>query len=340
MEVRAAATAWWAALASRLSRKTLSTKNPESSKQGRLTIVLVSYNTAHLLLPLLERLHEAEWIVPIVIDNASGDGSAAAVASQFPAIELVRNEKNVGFARAANQGIARARTEHVALVNPDTAVTPRLLCDLSDYLEQHAPVWAVAPRLIGDDGRPQTLAAGFRPTPARGFLYFLGLSYILPWPAAGFSVPPGIVRPIEVDWLSGACLVFRREVVERVGALDETFFLYGEDMDWCRRMRAAGGRLVFLADHDLQHSLWASSSHEVVSTDWLVALIRYVLPLNSELGARLFFLAAALGFVLRGVRPGFRRRRSLFAYAGAAARIALSPVSLQRRVSSAQARPT
>ncbi len=321
----------------------MNASNSEPSNEGRLTVVLVSYNTSHLLLPLLERLHQAEWIVPIVIDNASADDSAAAVARQFPVAELVRNEKNVGFARAANQGIARARTRYVALVNPDTSVSPRLLCDLSDYLEQHPDVWAVAPRLVGDDGKPQTLAAGFRPTPARGFLYFLGLSYILPWPAAGFSVSPGIVRPLDVDWLSGACLVFRREVIERVGALDETFFLYGEDMDWCRRMRAAGGRLVFLADHDLQHSQGASSGHEVVSTDWLTGLVRYVLPLNSELGARLFFFAAALGFVLRGVRsilPGFRRRRSLFAYAGAAARIALSPVSLQRRTAGARSRST
>jgi GT2 family glycosyltransferase len=317
--------------------------NSEPAEHGQLTVVLVSYNTSDLLLRLLERLGGADWIVPIVIDNASVDGSAHAVATRYPAIELVRNAENVGFARAANQGIARAKTEHVALVNPDTDISSQLLGDLSDYLERHPDVWAVAPRLVGGDGKAQTLAAGFRPTPARGFLYFLGLSYILPWPAAGFSVPPGIVRPIEVDWLSGACLVFRSEVVERVGALDESFFLYGEDMDWCRRMRAAGGRLVLVADHDLQHSQGASSGHEVVSTDWLIGLIRYVLPLNSELGARLFFVAAAIGFVLRGVRsslPGFRRRRSLFAYAGTAARIALSPVSLQRRAAGARSRPT
>ena len=93
----------------------MSASNSEPSNESRLTVVLVSYNTSHLLLPLLERLSGAKWIVPIVIDNASADDSATAVATQFPAAELVRNEKNVGFARAANQGIARARTRHVAL---------------------------------------------------------------------------------------------------------------------------------------------------------------------------------------------------------------------------------
>jgi N-acetylglucosaminyl-diphospho-decaprenol L-rhamnosyltransferase len=187
----------------------------------------------------------------------------------------------------------------------------------------------VAPRLVGSDGRAQTMAAGFAPTPMRAFFYFLGLSYVFPWASAGFSVSPRLAKPVEVDWLSGACLVFRRELVDQVGPLDGSYFLYGEDMDWCRRMRAAGGRLVFLADHDLGHARAASSGHEVVSTDWLTALDRYVRPQMSPAGARLFFFAAAAGFWLRGLRFIFAsagsRRLTLWRYAGTAARIAFGP---------------
>ncbi len=292
-----------------------------------LTVVLVSFNTRPLLLSLLRRMQEADWLAPIVIDNASLDGSANAVEARFPSTTLIRNTDNVGFARAANQGISLATTPYVALLNPDTDATPDLLASLLEFLEEHPAVWAVAPRLIGADGGVQTMAAGFAPTPARAFLYFLGISYLLPWASVGFSVPPMISRPVDVDWLSGACLVFRREVVDRVGPLDGSFFLYGEDMDWCRRMRAAGGRLVLLGDHDLRHVRAASSGHEVVSTDWLVGLARYVRPQTSRTGARLFFLAAAMGFWLRGARfllPGFRlRRTTLWRYAGASARIAM-----------------
>ena len=291
-----------------------------------LTVVLVSYNTEALLIRTLERIAAAPWIVPIVVDNASADGSAAAVAARFPAIALVSNRDNVGFARAANQGIARARTPYVALVNPDTDVSPRLLQEVVDHLAAHPEVWAVAPRLVRPGGGVQTMDAGFAPTPLRAVLYYLGISYLLPWPAAGFCVPPGIHRPLEVDWLSGACLTFRREIVERIGAFDESFFLYGEDLDWCRRMRAAGGHLVLLGDQTLTHAQGASSGHEVVSVEWLSGLARYVRPLTSPMGARIFFAAAAAGFWLRGLRsmlPGSSKRRStLFGYAHAAVRLA------------------
>lgn len=296
------------------------------SAQPRLTVVLVSYNTRPLLLDLLRRLGATGWLNSVVVDNASQDGSADAVASEFPAVELIRNSDNVGFARAANQGLARASAPYVALLNPDTDATPRLLEELVGYLEQHGAVWGVAPRLVGADGKAQTLAAGFAPTPLRALFYFLGVSYVLPWPSSGFSITPKVRRPIEVDWLSGACLVLRREVISNVGALDGSFFLYGEDMDWCRRMRAAGGRLVFRGDLDLAHARAASSGHEVISARWLDALARYVRPQTSPLGSRLFFIAAAAGFWIRGARfvlPAQRmRHKTLWRYAGASTRIA------------------
>lgn len=293
----------------------------------RLTVVLVSYNTRALLVGLLGRLAPSEWLTLVVVDNASRDGSPDAVAERFPSVELIRNADNVGFARAANQGMSRASTDYFALLNPDTDATPGLFESLVAYLEANSSVWAVAPRLIGSEGKAQTMAAGFSPTPMRALLYFLGVSYLLPWPSLGFSVPPTVRRPIDVDWLSGACIVVRREVIDRVGPLDGSFFMYGEDMDWCRRIKAAGGRVVLLADHDLSHARAASSGHEVVSADWITGLARYVRPQTSGTGTRLFFLSAAAGFWIRGLRYPLRRQRlrrtTLWRYAGAAARVAI-----------------
>ena len=129
--------------------------------------MLVSYNTRPLLLRLLARLQNAGWLTPIVIDNSSSDGSAEAVAAEFPFVRLIRNRTNVGFARAANQGLVQAQTPYVVLLNPDTEATPELLASLVEYLEARPDVWAVAPRLIASNGTVQTLAAGFAPTPWR-----------------------------------------------------------------------------------------------------------------------------------------------------------------------------
>lgn len=298
-----------------------------------LTVVLVSYNTRDLLLQLLHRLMPSPSITCVVVDNASGDGSADAVAAELPSVQLIRNTDNAGFASAANQGMARATTPFVALLNPDTDASPPLLLELVKHLEEHHDVWAVAPRLIGANGKGQTLAAGFAPTPRRGVLYFLGVSYLLPWPSAGFSASPSLHRPVEVDWLSGACLVVRQEAIDRVGPLDASFFLYGEDMEWCSRMRAAGGRLVWLANLDLGHARAASSGHEVISTQWITALARIVRPQTSRVGFRVFFIAAAIGFWIRGARfvlPAQRARRTaLWRYAAASAHVAVASGTAQ-----------
>jgi GT2 family glycosyltransferase len=170
--------------------------------------------------------------------------------------------------------------------------------------------------------------AGFRPGAARALVHFLGLAEFLPLgPHASFCVPSRVRRPIEVDWLSGACLCFTRHAIEAAGRLDPTFFLYGEDVDWCRRVQRLGGRLVLRGDLSLPHAQGASSGHDVRSTDWLRALDRaYIRPFMGR-GASLFFAAASLGFGLRAARallPGYARRPATLAgYARTSAELAL-----------------
>jgi GT2 family glycosyltransferase len=295
-----------------------------------LTVILVSYNTRDRLCQTLASIGAGEPDGPrtMVVDNASADGSADAVAAGFASVELIRNAENLGFARGVNLGLESLDSRFGLLLNPDTLPTSDLLRALVSHLEANPDVWAVAPRLLRPDGRAQAMDAGFRPGVARALVHFLGLAELLRLaPQASFSVPSQVREPIEVDWLSGACLCFRREAIETAGPLDPTFFLYGEDVDWCRRVQAKGGRLVLRADLGLPHAQGASSGHDVRSPDWLRGLDRgYVRPLMGR-GAAIFFAAASLGFGLRAIRallPGYPRRPTTLAgYARAAAGLAV-----------------
>lgn len=279
----------------------------------KLTVVLVSFNTRDLLSGALTALRTDSLHAPrlIVVDNDSSDGSADMVATSFPDVFLIRNARNLGFAVAANMGFAHVRTPHCLLLNPDTTPTLDLLAALIRYLEQHPDVWAVGPCLLRPDGKPQALAAGFAPTLRRALCYFSGLALVLrPWPRAGFSVPPFTRHPIEVDWLSGACLCFRSDRMTELGGFDPSFFLYGEDMDLCRRIRQRGGRLVLLGDLPLTHIQGASSGSEV-SAEWLRGLERYVIANLRARRSAFFFATAAAGFGLRGVWSATFKRQGV-----------------------------
>jgi GT2 family glycosyltransferase len=295
-----------------------------------LTVIIVSYNTRERLGRALTAIRAGEPEGPrvVVIDNASSDGSGDAVAEAFARAKLIRSPDNLGFARGVNLGLEGLDTRFGLLLNPDTQPTPGLLRALVQHLEANPDVWAVAPRLLRPNGRAQALDAGFRPGAIRALVYFLGLGEALPFdPKASFCVPSRVREPIEVDWLSGACLCFRREAIETAGPLDPTFFMYGEDVDWCRRVQAKGGHLVLRGDLGLPHAQGASTGHDVRSPDWLRGLDRgYVRPLMGR-GAAMFFAAASLGFGLRALRallPGYARRpATLFGYARAAAELAV-----------------
>ena len=209
----------------------------------RASVILVNYNTRDLLLAALERiagpLLAADWQI-IVVDNGSQDGSAAAVAARFPAVTLLASAENGGFAAGNNLGLHQARSDACILLNTDTIVTPETLQALTAYLLSQPDLGAVSPGLRTADGSPQAFAYGSRPSPlylaGRALRRLLRLGAMHDW---------GVTAPIEVDWVSGACLAVRRAVYEEVGGLDERYFLYFEDVDWCTRIRRAGWRVVY-----------------------------------------------------------------------------------------------
>ncbi|MBI3922422.1 MAG: glycosyltransferase family 2 protein, partial [Armatimonadetes bacterium] len=200
-----------------------------------------------------------------VVDNASADDSVSVVTSEFPWVNLIRSDVNLGFARANNQGMRRCGGRYVMLLNPDTVVKPGSLRALIDFMDGCSEAGAVGPRLLNPDGSIQFscrsypgIGAGlFRNTPL-GRL-FPNNRFLRHYLMTDFGHEE--TRP--VDWLSGACLMVRREVLDQVGLLDEDFFMYCEDTDWCYRMERRGWKKYYLPAAEVIHVIGGSSDLRV-----------------------------------------------------------------------------
>ncbi len=224
-----------------------------------LSVIIVSWNVAALLRDCLRsvvrsqapgvRSQESGELIAdscfltseiIVVDNASADGSAAMVRVEFPAVRLIVNAENLGFARGNNQGIRVSGGRYVVLLNSDTIVPSGALATLVAFMDAHPTAGAVGPRLLRPDGTPQPYAFGGDPTLryllARGVNRLIFRRPLHDWVTDAVQ---------EVDWVSGACLMVRRAAMDQVGLLDENIFMYFEDNDWCLRIRQAGWRVVF-----------------------------------------------------------------------------------------------
>jgi GT2 family glycosyltransferase len=208
-----------------------------------LSVAVVAWNTARLLAECLASLRVAPAgrdVEIIVVDNASTDDSVEVVRRQFPGARLICNATNGGFARACNQAIAASRGRYVMLLNSDTLVSPAAIDGLITFMDRHPALGVCGPRLTRPDGRTQ--AFGFGRDPTLPYLLRRGLSRLLLDRALHDWQTPDVQ---EVDWVSGACLVARRQAIEQVGGLDEAMFLYFEDNDWCLRMRQAGWKVAY-----------------------------------------------------------------------------------------------
>lgn len=205
-----------------------------------LSVVIVSFNTAALLYNCLQSLFaacEGMALEVIVVDNASRDGSVAMVRAEFPQARLIANRRNVGFGVANNQAVAVARAPYVMLLNSDTIVPPGAAERLLRELDRAPDLGLVGPRLIGADGKVQRSAFRF-PTPRALLLEQINLARFLP--AARQAHQPDETCARSVDWLIGACVLGRRDLLAALGPFDPRFFMYGEDIDLCYRLRRAG----------------------------------------------------------------------------------------------------
>ena len=195
------------------------------------------------------------------VDNASGDGLADEIRRTHPGVRLLANAENVGFARGVNRGLAEARGRCLLLLNPDTRLEPGAVERLAAWLDAHPGTGAVGPRIVDPDGSLQLSCRRF-PTHWTGFFNRYSLLTRLfpgnPWSRAYLMLDFDHASTRTVDWISGACLMTRRDVVDRVGPMDEAFFLFNEDVDWCRRMHDAGYDVVYLPAAVCMHEVGAS----------------------------------------------------------------------------------
>jgi len=235
-----------------------------------LSVIVVNYNAGGFLeqcLGSIRRVAGGAMPEVLVVDNASSDGSLDAVAG-FPEVRLIRNERNLGFARAANQGIEASTRRYLLLLNPDTVVGPGTLEILVAFADAHRDAAVVGPRLLNPDGSLQPSAYRF-PTLFQAAGAVFALKRIVPvrllrarlggWLGRYFGQLDPHARVRVVDYVTGACMLIRREVVTQIGGFDPRFFLYFEDKDFCWRVRRAGWGVYFTPAVEVVHHLGQSS---------------------------------------------------------------------------------
>jgi GT2 family glycosyltransferase len=253
-----------------------------ASQAVTLTTVMVSYNTRELTLSSLRALSRASDSISsevVLIDNASTDGSAAAVRDAFPEVVVIENSENVGFARAVNQGLQVTRGSYVMLLNPDCELESHSISTLITYLRQNPGVGVVAPMVTHPDGRLKVLSAGYFPDARRLAAHYFGLTSVRLFgrTVRGVNLRAGRDSngPRDVEWVSGACLLATRELCDLLGGLSERWFMYAEDMDFCARALDRGYRVVHLPDARVSHLVGASSDSDTAgrgapaSTIWV-----------------------------------------------------------------------
>ncbi len=241
--------------------------NQEQNREGRIdvSVIVVNWNTSGYLRRCLTALLASEGdyaLEIIVVDNASSDDSLEMLRNEFPFVRVIANQTNSGFASANNQGLALATGRLLLLLNPDTEIAPGALSEMVRFLEQNPRAGAVGPRLTGQRGRIQGGAAGYEPSLRTVFNHASFLYRACPrwFPGVWLAVRQyRRAAPFRVDWVSGAALMVRRVVVDEVGILDDKFFMYAEDVDWCRRMREAGWEVYCLPNTHVMHFIGASA---------------------------------------------------------------------------------
>lgn len=247
-----------------------------------LSIVVVNWNSRDLLQQCLQSIGSSDSIQIVVIDNASTDASAEMLVREFPRVLLIRNEANRGFACANNQGWCASTAKFILFLNSDTVVDPDILTGLVGFMDTHPDAGAASPRLTRRDGRAQPFAFGGDPTP--GYLLTRGAARIF----LRRALHDWELREVQiVDWVSGACLIARRQALEQVDGFDENFFMYFEDNDLCLRLRKAGWKIYFNPKIAITHLGGATLGQNRARTQWYAVSLRYFYRKHYSFPARL-----------------------------------------------------
>lgn len=236
---------------------------------GGLDVVIVTYNSLTFIGDCLESLaNYPPSLMPMqvwVVDNASSDGTAAYVRQHFPAVQVIENRRNLGFAGGCNSGIRASAGEYVLLLNPDARVSAGALDVLLSYMARFPQAGAAGPLLFGEDGEVQPSCRSF-PTLRAVALRGLGLDRLFPSSRLlqRYLLSDWDHREARpVDWVLGACMLLRRQALERVGLFDEGFFMYYEDIDWCLRAKREGWQIHYVPQARVAHVYQRGSARGV-----------------------------------------------------------------------------
>jgi GT2 family glycosyltransferase len=266
-----------------------------------LSIVIVTWNGKRYALECLESIYKHPSGTPfeiIVVDNASTDGTPAAIREQFPEVRLVEIQANLGFAKANNIGIAISQGEYVALINSDVVVYENCLDRLLEAMKPNSNIGIIGPKMICADGSVG-LSVMRLPTVWNTLCAALAVHSVLPnsQRLAGFSVRTDGTRGIEdVQVVTGWFCMISRQALEQVGGLDERFFMFGEDIDWCQRFSKAGWRVVFCGDTQSLH--YGGGSSEEAPARYYVEMrranLQYFQKHHGRMGAAGYRIAIAI----------------------------------------------
>ena len=238
----------------------------------RVSVVIVSWNAKAFLLKCIDsiiRQRGAGSLEVIVVDNASRDGSPEAVKANYPQVRLIANDDNYGFAKANNIGIRATTGDYLFLINSDVVVSEGCFAKTMQHMDEHPEIGMLGPKIVGQDGNVQRSCMGYPSlwsTLCRAFALdslfprskLFGSQLLTWWDHSD-------TRPVEV--INGCFWVVRRTAMERVGLLDERFFIYAEDIDWSKRFNEGGWKVVFFSEAEALHYGGASSSNAPIRFD-------------------------------------------------------------------------
>ncbi len=274
--------------------------------QFLFSVIIVNWNTCRRTVECIASVYEKNASIPfeiIVVDNNSSDDSVPVILSRFPGVQLIRNNQNVGFARANNQAIRIAKGDILLLLNSDTLLkTPEPLQALSDYFSTHPETAVLGARLLFPDGRVQSMGRRFCSLSRTVQTQLLFMS------APFWRKRPEPSSPIEADYVDGAFLAVPGKIVRKVGLMDESFFMYAEDLEWCARIRQAGYTIMVLPRIEVIHFQGASSRQNFAemllesARNTCRFIYRHEGPIQAKIAYRVHTLGMALRIPLSLIR--------------------------------------
>lgn len=298
------------------------------SNNINLSVIIVNFNTSSLLKSCLDGLFSSlklsditDKTEVIVIDNASSDNSVNAVKQNFPKVSIIINKQNLGFARANNQGIIKSKGKYILLLNSDARVCDRAIEKSMAFLEKNKSIGVIGGKLMYENKTLQK-SLGFFPhlTSVFNWMFFIDdIAQLGNFIKAYHIENPGFYRISQkVDWVSGAYFMIKKDVVDKVGLLDESLFMYGEEVDWCYRIKKAGYEVIYDPGIEIIHDKGGSSEagrdagiieelkfiryfFEKYHPGWQQEAVKIILRLGCRLRSILF-----------GIIPGYRTRQELY----------------------------